>query len=121
MAYRFKAYMPPLLPLRWSNPKGDETRASIEWVYLGKPLNRRYKCGGHTGSAGFYVTARSDSCNGLVIYDLAVVMSRLQRENIVVVFGLWWGWMDGWPWLGWKICDSTCLRQVDRFYEVGLP
>ncbi|KGE88945.1 hypothetical protein IX84_03890 [Phaeodactylibacter xiamenensis] len=44
-----------------------------------------------TQGAPVFVTARSDLCNGLVIYDLAVVMSRLRRENIVVFFGLGWG------------------------------
>ncbi|KGE89620.1 hypothetical protein IX84_00855 [Phaeodactylibacter xiamenensis] len=44
-----------------------------------------------TQGAPVFVAARSDSCNRLVIYDLAVVMSRLRRENIVVFFGAWVG------------------------------
>jgi len=32
--------------------------ADIEWVCLGKPLNRRYKFGGHTGSACFFCCAQ---------------------------------------------------------------
>jgi len=72
-AYRFKAYMPILSGF-----------ASANHLIVGISV-------AVTQGAPVFVAARSDSCNLLVIYDLAAVMSRLRLENIVVFFWAWVG------------------------------